>query len=218
MGAGRTIFENPLMNGIERHLGRALRDTAFLSFTEDLSIAYAYGASNYHLRKEEIEHDFLEYRGADPQWDFALLTLHTRHIAWEPLVKGFYQGYYLLEGAAAAGWGGTGAVVEREAAGDAGTGGAVGRVNAGMGARETVRARMLLVDVAAVLKDWRNHDVPYTKSYMAAVRDREWLLLPDIEFPDRTGGPGAADTIGVLEGTHLTINTMMRKGNGKYQG
>jgi hypothetical protein len=99
-GEGRIIFENPLMIGIEKYLGRTLRDAVFLSFTEDLGVAYAYGASNLHLKRQEIEHDFWEYGGDEADWDFLIMTLHSHSVPWNPVGKGFFEGYYPVEGLA----------------------------------------------------------------------------------------------------------------------
>jgi len=93
-GEGRVIFENPIINLINKHVGIGWAKTHFLSFTEDIHTAYKYGSRNMLLGEEEIEYKYVEHFEDSSDWNFALLILDTSKVEWAKLQDGIYEGFY----------------------------------------------------------------------------------------------------------------------------
>lgn len=93
-GEGRTIFEVPLTNLITSHVGVGWEKTHFLSFSEEIQVAYRYGSRNPLLRTEEFNARYSDYLEDNDKWDFALLTLHTDSIQWTNLENGVFEGKF----------------------------------------------------------------------------------------------------------------------------
>ncbi len=93
-GEGRLIFESPLSRLIEIHVGIGWEKTHFLSFTEDVHIAYKFGTRNQLLTAGDMENGYSEFVEGGDNWKFALMTLHTDLVDWSKLDHGVYQGLY----------------------------------------------------------------------------------------------------------------------------
>jgi hypothetical protein len=93
-GEGREIFEEPLLNLINKHVGIGWSKSHFLSFTENLLTAYQYGSGRINLTSDQMEMDFLDYYDTQNDWDFALLTLNTSYARWHGLGPGIFEGFY----------------------------------------------------------------------------------------------------------------------------
>ena len=93
-GEGRMIFEKPLKELIDKHVGVGWDKTHFLSFSEDVLTAYKYGSGNLSLKSEEIDLLYDEYYETNSNWDFAIINLDTRKIVWNNIEPGVYEGIY----------------------------------------------------------------------------------------------------------------------------
>lgn len=93
-GQGRAIFEEPLKKLIKDHVAIGWQHTHFLSFTENTTTAYRYGTGNLKLQEEEIDANFIDHYDTTPDWDFALLTLHSEKVKWKQLNEGVFEGSY----------------------------------------------------------------------------------------------------------------------------
>ncbi len=93
-GNGRVIFESPLLDLIDEHVGFGWSKTHFLSFSESETIAYQYGI---HCESDEVENKMLDctqHFDLDSTWDFAVIVLDTKTIKWDTIDKGVYVALY----------------------------------------------------------------------------------------------------------------------------
>lgn len=94
-GNGRIIFEKPLLDLIDHHVGIGWSKTHFLSFSEKETTAYRFGIG---CQIEELENKILNYThyfDQNTNWDFAIIVLGTKNIKFNEINNGVYEALYL---------------------------------------------------------------------------------------------------------------------------
>jgi hypothetical protein len=93
-GEGRIIFETPLIELINIHVGIGWKKTHFLSFTEEIVTAYKFGLRDPLINEQYIKENYVDGSSASSAWLFALLTLETERINWGEVAYGVFEGFY----------------------------------------------------------------------------------------------------------------------------
>jgi hypothetical protein len=91
-GYGRQIFEEPLVEFVNRHVGIGWNQSHFLSFSESRLTAIRYGL---HLGVDidpNVEDDIYD---DEESWDFVFFTLDVGQMAILKLGDGVFEGRYL---------------------------------------------------------------------------------------------------------------------------
>jgi hypothetical protein len=89
-GQGREIIEKPIIELINKHVNVGWHYTHFLSFSEEIEVAYKYG-----LGKNNVNNYFCEeYFKDDRNWTFALIEMFVKEIEITELSKGVFHCKY----------------------------------------------------------------------------------------------------------------------------
>jgi hypothetical protein len=79
-GVGRKIFNEPLVELMNKHILSKFPCSHFLSFTDNKLAAFRYGLNLMQADEETVDLCCYQYMEDDRLWDFALLTIETSYL------------------------------------------------------------------------------------------------------------------------------------------